>query len=324
MAIAQGELSSCFGRLLGNRDVLAHVALLVGGPGTLSLLAVSRSAKGALEAEDDVVFLALRNALLGRARHNGLCCDGGSVLLIKAEKILEESEELTEELTKRTTKRKRRKVASPPKKGKRKSRRLRVFGGAVLRGAHAELRRNCEYAHDELSGVADGNGRAAKNMTLMRLRKTLRKWAPLRCDHVHPRGSTILMECVRTRRCSCRQALMCARELLEKWQADPNVENPSSRMRAIHYCAARGMPKVVKLLLDHGAAIDTAGKGTFTTSIPANHMVGARKRRITGNHTPLEWARAMKELEIQAGVGAAGIRALNECIRILENVKCEK
>ena len=112
---------------------------------------------------------------------------------------------------------------------------------------------------------------------------------------------------------------MCAKELLEKWRADPNVEHPSSRMRAIHYCAARGMPKVVKLLLLFGAEIGTSGKASFTTSIPANQMLGARKRRITGNYTPLEWARAMKELEIQAGVGLAGIRALNECIQILEH-----
>ena len=56
--------------LLGNRDVLAHVALFLGNKGTLRLLATSTVAKRSVEA-DDVVFLALRNALLAKREYNG-------------------------------------------------------------------------------------------------------------------------------------------------------------------------------------------------------------------------------------------------------------
>ena len=66
-----------FGLVLSNRDALAHVALLVGDEGTLALLSVSRFTKSMLEADDDVVFLALRNALFARAENLGRCGIGG-------------------------------------------------------------------------------------------------------------------------------------------------------------------------------------------------------------------------------------------------------
>lgn len=282
----------CFTLLSLNCDVLAQVAMYLGIGASMRLLTVSKAMKGRMEA-DDVVFLVLKAAMMSEPKHNGRGQESKKWDKIRKRKASSLA------------------VATQPQ---RKSRRLQVCGRQILINARTSLRRNSEYAHDDLTGVSSGSH---QKMTLNRLRRVLKKWIPLDINHIHQRGSTILMECVRTRKCSCRQALMCTKELLQKWGADPNIEHPTSGMRAIHYCAARGMPKVVKLLLQHGAKIDIKGKGTFTTSI--SDTLGSRKRRLTGKYTPLEWAIAMRDLEIGVGVGPSAIRQLNECISILQN-----
>ncbi len=298
--------------------VQARVCLYLGARSqdTARFLGLARGQQDELRARGCTLCRALRQAILGDPRRTGRL---GPPPPPPPPPPSEPAAPTNTKNKKKTKKR----TASPqvvhPSK-RRRSRRLEIVGKALLVDAAALLDKNSQYAHDEICGIAPGQTQKPK-LSLASLRKTLKKWAPLDADCVHPRGSTLLSECVRMRRASCRQALACAREMLVKWGCDPNIGHPGSGLLPIHIASARGMPKVVELLLAHGAAAGPGvrGKGTFTSSITTS--TSNSRIRLTGTFSALEWCVQMERLELQAGVGRAGVANLRRCRRILERAQ---
>ena len=298
--------------------VQTHVCLLLGARSwdTARFLGLTRRQQDDLRRGGCTLCRALRQAILGDPRRAGQLGPVPSQVQAAAASPKDK---------KKKKKKKRTNLASPPEvhpSKRRRSHRLEVVGKALLDDAAALLDNNSQYAHDEICGIAPGQTRQPK-LSLALLRKTLKKWAPLNADCVHPRGSTLLSECVRMRRASCRQALACAQEMLVKWGCDPNIGHPGSGLLPIHIASARGMPKVVELLLAHGAAAGPGvrGKGTFTSSISVGGGASNNRIRLTGTFSALEWCVQMERLELQAGVGSAGVANLRRCRRILERAQ---
>ena len=158
-------------------------------------------------------------------------------------------------------------------------------------------------------------------LTVRRLRWALDEFEP----HVNYRYVTSLLnEC-----CSADAKdtviLECVRELIENFGADPNLgtipdEGSLHGVTPLIIASARAIPSVVRYLLDAGASPFTIGNAKFTWEEKGS-------RNVKGSHTPLEFAREMREAEI-AQWGAWGEDSedalLDECIALLEEAENSK
>lgn len=133
-------------------------------------------------------------------------------------------------------------------------------------------------------------------------------------------GSKVL----RARRASERAILDCARELVERWGADPNVATGvgpgaggSGGLTPLCVAAARGMATVTGYLLGAGADGGAVGAGSF-------HLWGDRHRSVRGAFSAAGWAAAMLEAEERAGVPEEQLSALRACLEALSNSKADE
>jgi ankyrin repeat protein len=164
--------------------------------------------------------------------------------------------------------------------------------------------------------VADWAASKKTPLNLNRLRWSLREFAPL----VNYRAeTTLLIECCRAE-AKASVILGCVRELIENFGANPNVaaigeENSFHDVTPLIIASAKGMPHVVRYLLDAGASPLTVGYAIFSWGREG-------KGSVKGLHTPLEFAKAMREAEFaQWGGDYGSLEEFDECIALLEEAE---
>ena len=117
--------------------------------------------------------------------------------------------------------------------------------------------------------------------------------------------------------------MSCARELVEKRGAQPDVPAAATTTRGrtdrgitpLCIAAARGMPSVVKFLLKFGASSNLEGTGRF-------RLYSNQKLSVSGTFSPLGFALAMREKEVEEGATEMDLGSLDKCIQLL--MKAEK
>ena len=174
-------------------------------------------------------------------------------------------------------------------------------------------------------------------LTLGRLRWALREYGPrIRINQRVEIGGTILVECCRARHVKESVILGCVRELIERYGADPNLSAARENNKTVAggssgganqkaanggglspliIASARGMPTVVKYLLQKEATPFAVGTGRFRLHTNSSKSISGTAYR------PLEFARAMREGEIAHGADAAMLRDLDKCIRLVEKAE---
>jgi len=185
------------------------------------------------------------------------------------------------------------------------------------------LRDQTEMALQEVADMAIS--KTPKPLSLARLRGIINNYGPiLNVNQRSAIGGTFIVDCCRARCIKESVILACVKELIEKYGASPNVpatEGASYRnvtkkkdntLPALVVAAARGMPSVVKYLVESTTASITV-KGTSRFRLFMNP-----KKSICGTMTPLEFAEKMKEAELENGATERQLPSLNQCIRILK------
>lgn len=214
-------------------------------------------------------------------------------------------------------------IAPPPA---RSSARLRPASKKdEVRAAHARLLDRTVIAHRALTELT--RTAVAPTLTLGGLRWIFAHHGPsLSCDRrfsdptSYSQGDTFLVECCRAAGASERIVLSCAKELVSERGARPDGPPPSSSRRTTPLCvaAARGMPSVVRFLLDSGADPRVEGADRF----PIRRRPS---RSVSGTFAPLRIAKIVLDAKIEQqkeGVDARSeIRSLRACVRILEQAE---
>lgn len=151
---------------------------------------------------------------------------------------------------------------------------------------------------------------------------------------------TFLIEVCRARYVSQRQILNCVKYLVETAKADVNVpssqiisDSSSSKVAAaqrgsssstaatagvypLGIVAARGMPMVLRYMLENGGDVQRKMTGRFRLS-------GDARKSVHGTFTPLEFAVKMRDAERAVGVSEENLRTLDDCIKLLRNANCD-
>jgi len=150
-------------------------------------------------------------------------------------------------------------------------------------------------------------------------------------------GNSFLSDCCGAKSANENVILKCVRELIEHCGA--KVDLDGLVLSPLCIAAARGMPSVVKYLLQNGAVVSKKGTGIFHsnmscwTSPSLSSLRCKNKRFVKGTFTPLEYALEMKkadqeerdQMENEQGTRRPTCREdilLEQCIRILK--KAEK
>ena len=167
-----------------------------------------------------------------------------------------------------------------------------------------------ELAHNS----AGGNGGKGA-LTRRDLVGILNEYGPyLRFNNPVSSGGTYLVEVCRARRVRESVILKCVEELVGHRGCLLNVhtaEAKNSQLTALCVAAVRGMPTVVRYLLRKGASKDIACSGRFRLA------TNARKSVRCTNASPLEFARTMKQSELDHGAAIADLSNLDKCIQLL-------
>ena len=124
-----------------------------------------------------------------------------------------------------------------------------------------------------------------------------------------------LVEVCRSKHVKEAVILKCVQELVENHGALVNLqtfEAASSYQTALSVASVRGMPTIVKYLLDKGASPNIRSSGRFRV-----HKNPKKTMRYI-NLDCLEFAKEAKEAELEHGATTADLRDLNSCITLLE------
>jgi len=204
-----------------------------------------------------------------------------------------------------------------------------------VKEAHLQIYQQTELAHYFITEFAHSS---KKSLSLKELRKVLNKYGgpSIRCNRKASVGGTILIECCRARYVRERVILSCARELIEKRGALPDIssEEKTKKLKKYHennicenprvggltplcIAAARGMPLLVRYLLKKGASTNLKGTGSF-------RLFSNPNKSITGSFTPLEFATTMRNAEINCGVNMEDLVSLETCIKMLSKTDSTK
>ena len=83
---------------------------------------------------------------------------------------------------------------------------------------------------------------------------------------------------------------------------------------ALVVASARGMPSVVKFLLDRNPHL----RNEYGTS--RFRLFKNSRKSISGTYTPLEFATEMMEAEMEHGASKRELKSLDQCIRLLKEL----
>ena len=157
-------------------------------------------------------------------------------------------------------------------------------------------------------------------LSLARFRAIVRNYGPdLNFDQRSVLGTTFMVDCCRARYIKESVILACVKELICNYGASANVcategqlySNNQKYLPPLVVASARGMPTVVRYLVQNGGAmIDTRGTSRFRLFKNPSKSVG-------GTFTALEFARAMHKAEIANGATEDDLKSLEKCILIL-------
>lgn len=191
----------------------------------------------------------------------------------------------------------------------------RLKRGPIHKVAHAHLRikDNTEIAYFYVSELTSASkGKLSKG----KFSGILNEFGPhLRVNSTMSSGGIFLVEVCRSRNVRETVILKCVKDLVEERGAlvdQLTSESPGSRMNALCVAAARGMPSVVRYLLDRGARRDIKSSGRFRL-----HTEPKKTIRCT-NLTPVEFSKSMRDAEKAAGASERALADLDECIALLE------
>lgn len=197
-------------------------------------------------------------------------------------------------------------------KGTRSSKRLRRSPCHKVRDAHQRLKDNTELAFFYLSEMTHASGK--NSLSKQKMCGILEEYGPrLRLDHRVSSGGSFLVEVCRARHVKESVILKCVEELVEARGANVNVatfEAQNKFLTALCVSAVRGMPKVVRYLLQHGASIEELNSGRFRLD------TNPRKSVRCINVTALAFAQSMCQAELENGANPGSLTDLDGCIRM--------
>jgi len=197
---------------------------------------------------------------------------------------------------------------------RRACKRLRRSPVHRVRDAHILIQDNTEIAFFYLSEMV--NASKKNSMSKAKLCRILDEYGPhLRINNVVSSGGLYLVEVCRARHVKESVILKCVQELVEERGAMVDLltsESPRSSQTALCVAATRGMPSVVKFLMQKGASRELRSSGRFRLHTQPKKTL--RCSRVT----PLEFAQAMRDAEKEAGASDRDLSDLNKCIRLLE------
>lgn len=159
-------------------------------------------------------------------------------------------------------------------------------------------------------------------LTKAKLRSILDEYGPLlRINHVVSSGGTFLVQVCRAVYDNKRRrgnhgestVLACVKLLVEDYGAlvdGQTYEAASCQQMALGVVAARGMPSVVRYLLERGAS---------PTRVSSGRMATPAKRATVKcvNATPLLWAESVYQAARTAGTPASDLTSLHVCMELL-------
>jgi hypothetical protein len=197
---------------------------------------------------------------------------------------------------------------------RRACKRLRRSPVDRVRDAHVLIQDNTEIAFFYLSEMVNAS---RKELTKSKLCRLLDEYGPhLRINKVLSSGGLYLVEVCRARHVKEVVVLKCVQELVEQRGALVDLsanDSGKSNQTALCVSAVRGMPTVVKYLLQRGASRHIRSSGRFRLHTQSKKTLSCK------NVTPLEFALAMRNAEKEAGASDQSLSDLNKCIRMLED-----
>jgi hypothetical protein len=203
---------------------------------------------------------------------------------------------------------------------RRQSKRLRrTTAKQDVIAAHKVL---CSRTEDAILHMAEWAHSSQETLSLARIRSVIHTYGPiLRFNQRAKMGGTLLVECCRSRYVAESVIRRCAAELIERHGADPNVPAAEGHpgfegapLPALVIAAVRGMPTVVKLLLDTGANPNDRGTSRF-------RLNKKPKKSVKGDKlTPLEFVYEMKKAEEGWGATKDQVKDLDKVIKMLKKV----
>ena len=190
-----------------------------------------------------------------------------------------------------------------PTQSARRSSRCALAPAGLFASAVRALKMRTEAMHHAVACM----GQDHKDLTAARVRKLWARWQPCLVDRASPvYDMCMLMEIIRAR--VHESAIAAAAAELLRLGASVNATN-SEGLSPLIMASARGLPKVVKLLLTHGARLGQRGVGRF--------RLADTRQSIRGRMSAQEFVSALLEAEAQIGVGSKQQRSLEECRDLL-------
>lgn len=207
---------------------------------------------------------------------------------------------------------------------RRESKRLKQSMFQQVQHAHQKIQSNTTAAFHFLAEMSQGSSTKPNQcLSLLRLRKLLSQYAPLyNLNRPSESGGLCLIEVCRARHVKESTILACVKELVELHGAAVNAEtyeSPHAYETALCVAATRGMPTVLQYLLAQGADPTIRCAGRFRL-IGNDHVEHHQRTAFRKDVTPLEFARAMRDEEINAGTNERDLVDLRLCIQRLEKV----
>ena len=203
------------------------------------------------------------------------------------------------------------------KKQRRSCKRLRRSPCHQVRDAHKLMKDNTEIAFFYLSELAHAGSKSKEGLTRRSLISILHTYGPyLRFNNPVSSGGTYLVEVCRARHVKEGIILKCVEELVEHHGClldVPTAEAKNSHLTALCVAAVRGMPTVVRYLLQKGASPDELCSGRFRLA------TNARKSVRCTQATPLEFGTTMRQSELEHGATTADLTNLDKCIQLLSS-----
>ena len=197
---------------------------------------------------------------------------------------------------------------------RRSSKRLRRSPQDRVRDAHKLIQMHTEIAYYYVAELAQTQNTKG-GLSRSKMTRIIEEYGPhLRINSVVSSGGTFLVEVCRSRHVQESTILQCVQELVEQRGALVDVcssESSSSQLSALCVASARGMPTVVRYLLEQGATPSLRCSGRFRLHTKVSRSIQCR------DCTARDFAETMLAAENDAGADQTNLSPLRKCIKLL-------